>query len=123
MRSLIKKFGRTIQIERQLPGRYDDKGVWLPGSVSTFDIIASVQHLDTDDLLRLPENQRSKEMIKIFTDVEIFTTSVQSQTTSDIVIIDGYRYEVSKTHDFKQHKALTIRYFRADCVLENQRLA
>ena len=117
---LIKRFGRKIQMESYTDGAYVD-GFWVPGEPVKKEILASVQPLSSADLLRMPENQRQTEMIKVYTLEPLSTGSVNDKRNADVLIVDGRRFEVSGIMNWTvQLPSGAIQYFRADCVLENR---
>ena len=117
MNNLIKRFGRKILIETRQAGVYDDHGQFVSGKKVVREIIASVQPLPQDELMRLPEGQRNKDAIKVYSTTPINVTSVKDGKPSDVVIVDGKRYEVFAIADFNQvGGTMNLRYYRADCI-------
>lgn len=121
MNNLIRRFGRKILIETRSSGIYDDRGQFVPGRKSTKEITCSVQPLPTDELMKLPEGQRNKDAIKIYSTVPINVTKVKDGKSSDVVIVDGKRFEVFAVTDFMQvGGTMKLRYYRADCISEDE---
>jgi hypothetical protein len=119
--NLIKRFGRKILLETNQPGVYDDKGQFVKGRKTVREITCSVQPLPTDELMKLPEGQRNKDAIKVYSTVPINVTKVKSGKTSDVVIVDGKRFEVFAVTDFMQvGGTMKLRYYRADCISEDE---
>jgi len=120
MKAMIQRFGRKITVERIGSGEYDENGIWSPGKKETFQITASVQDLGVDEMLKLPENQRDRHGIKVFTTEEINVVSVGEKKNANVLIVDGKRYEVFRLADFFLPGCMNIRYYRADALSENE---
>lgn len=120
--ALIKSFGRKIKVEKYGAGAYVD-GFWVPGNTSLIEITASCQPMTANELLRLPENQRTKEWVKIFTTTKLSTADTEKKTNADVLIIDGSRYEVSSVKNYTMQGPVTgIQYYRCDAVRENRKV-
>jgi hypothetical protein len=120
MLALIQRFGRKIKLETIGQGAYDTNGNWVRGPKVQVDIIASVQPLTPDELQRLPENQSNREAVKIYTTTKIVVASDKTQKNSDVLVIDGRRFEVFAVTNFVQPQAMNITYYRADAILEDE---
>lgn len=85
----------TYAVTRSAAGSFNaTTGVYAPGSTSTIQVPASIQPLGGRELLRLPEEERTKERIVIFTAVELFTSSPAAGTVGDVVAYNGKNFEV-----------------------------
>lgn len=62
---------------------------------TTFEIVASVQPASGRDIARLPEGQRSSEVMTIFTKTELRPAQPELGTEPDRVAIDGGVFEVA----------------------------
>lgn len=83
MDDLLKN--ETVSIRRGSAGRYV-KGFYVPGKDTTFSIKASVQPLVGDELLQLPESDRRREWLEVFSESEM--------KPDDIMIRRCVEYEV-----------------------------
>lgn len=117
---LISSFGRTITVETRSAGSYGADGYWNPGEATTREIVASVQPMTYDEMMQLPENYRSKEGIKIYSVEKLKLSRQANNENADVVIIDGRRFEVLRVIDYHQHQSLSIRFYRMECVSENE---
>lgn len=90
-------FRETFQIERQAAGAYVG-GVYVPGGVlETVTVTdSSVQPATQQQVELLPEGQRVKASLAIFTDTLIKTVDEQTKIKADVVIARGKRWEVQK---------------------------
>lgn len=69
-------------------------GRYREGTPSTLSIRAVIQPVRGRDLLRLPEGQRTEEMIAIYTETELQTASAPGGGTADVVSYRGKSYQV-----------------------------
>lgn len=79
------------------------KGVWVANDYAPLTIEANIQPvLKGTDTLLVPEGDRSKEIIKIYTTTPL-TARVEgaSSKQGDIVEWDGKQFEVMKTIEYK----------------------
>lgn len=81
----------SYSVARSLGG-YDGDGRYYPGTISTFNIQASVQPLKGRDLLRLPEGLRTEELVTIYTPTQLFTQGANQDP--DVVTVAGLQYQV-----------------------------
>lgn len=84
---------RKFSVERGSAGAYVN-GAFVPGATTTLVVLGSVQPLNGRELENLPEGQRVKESIKIYTATELKTVDEVNQIKADVVIDGGKRYEV-----------------------------
>lgn len=75
------------------------QGRSVPGAVSTFSIIASVQPVTGRQLQDLPEGQRGTETIAIYTRTELKTRSADSEP--DLVDNEGVPFEVVRVERWR----------------------
>lgn len=87
------EFSGQFDITRATTGDHV-KGVWVPGSTSVVPTELHWQPLSGKDLLNLPENQRSKKAIRIFSEELIQGMDELSRTPADIVSIGSTNYEI-----------------------------
>jgi len=74
------------------------KGVWVDGATNDVTVSASVQPVSGRERLLLPEAMRTKETIKVYTDVELKT--MLDQLKSDRFAYNGKDYEVIIVEDW-----------------------
>lgn len=84
-------------ITRFSPGDYGgavENGRFRPGPTETFEVRASIQPLTGEQLLRLPEGERTRERIIIFTAAQLRTTRQSEVAMADRVAYRGEQFEV-----------------------------
>lgn len=79
----------TLTIVRPTAGTYDDNGRYIEGSTSTFNIVANVQPgLKFNDTQFLPEGERGRLAVRVYTDTEIRARKEGEQNSG--TLIDSY---------------------------------
>lgn len=93
---LIDNFGKQYTFRRFGAGTRV-KGVWTNGDLAApVTFTASIQPLTYADTMKLPEGERTKDYVRIYTTTQLRQTSEQDKTKGDIVDFKGRRYEVQK---------------------------
>lgn len=87
----------TYTVTRYGAGSYSNGGATL-GSSSTFTIRASVQPATGRELQRLPEGERVRDWLAIWTPTLLRTQ--EGSSAPDRISIDGYTYEVAIVDDW-----------------------
>jgi len=91
-------------------------GRWVAGSSSTAPITASVQPAGPRDLLHLPEGDRTKGAVKIYTDAELSEGDESAGLVPDQITWNGEQWEVQKVWrhalGLGHHKAMALRVER-----------
>lgn len=82
-----------ITLIRATPGTRNALGVFVPGATASSTIKASVQPLDQDEVASLPEGERRKDWLKLYTRTKIEPANQYTSEAGDRVIIDGVTYE------------------------------
>ncbi len=85
----------SITVKRKAAGAYVN-GHYVTGAESNYSALASVQPLSGEEILQLPEADRKRESLKMFTPSEI--------KVNDTVTRAGRNYEVQKVMDFSAHR-------------------
>jgi hypothetical protein len=70
------------------------QGRWSPGQTTTVTIQADVQPAKPRELVNLPEAQRARAAIKVYSETELRTADVEAQTAADVLTVKGRRWEV-----------------------------
>jgi len=87
-------FRKPHIVLRETAGAYTN-GVWTPGTRSVLTIQATTQPaLMGQDMDALPEGRKLSESRKIYTDTELLATEQGEGIQPDLVVYDGYAYEV-----------------------------
>lgn len=82
-------------------------GVFVPGATSPLSILASVQPAEGEDLELLPEGQRTKTVLKLYTETLVKTASETAATLADVLTIDSKNYQV---HHVEQQRSVIPHY-------------
>lgn len=86
-------FRRTLSVTRYEAGTMV-KGRWQEGTSSQFDIEASVQPVQPEEMALVPENRRDSARYALYTDTLLRPATEEGQTNADKVTIDSVDYEV-----------------------------
>jgi hypothetical protein len=105
----------TVDVKRS-EGGSRVKGVWVNNAPTTISIEANIQPvLKGTDTLLVPEGDRSKEIIKIYT-TTLLKSRVEGTTSNqgDVVEWDGKHFEVMKVIEYQMGvlnhvKAIAVR--------------
>lgn len=90
-------FRQEIKVKRKRPGFYNNAGFYeVSGEDIEFNIKVSIQPISGSDLILLPENRREEELLKLYTDIELFGAIKGNSINCDIIQINGMDYEVVK---------------------------
>jgi hypothetical protein len=99
---MINIFSSPITVIRETKSGSYVRGIWTPGKASEFEIQATVEPLDGQDLLLIPEGERTKEMIRIYSELELKTADEACARKADVVRYQGKLYEVHKVKTWTQ---------------------
>lgn len=90
-------FKEQFTLKRYEAGAYVD-GKWAPGAIecSSLRVDSSIQPVRERELQYLPEGQRNREAIVIYTATEIRTLNEGANLPPDIVEARGKEYEVAR---------------------------
>lgn len=87
-------FRKPQQIKRTVAGSYVN-GVFVEGAETTVTIQASVQPVSGQDMVSVPEGRRSSDVVKIYTDSDLFCQgNLGSGQSPDRLVWRGNDYEV-----------------------------
>ncbi len=105
---------QDIVIRRTVAGSRDpDDGSWIPGAETPETIQAVVQDASADDLLILPEGERTEDSIKIHTIEFLQTASEDGQVAADHIEYEGELFKAMKVFKRKTlgnyYKAIAVR--------------
>lgn len=84
-----------VKVIRQLPGELV-RGRWVDSS-EEIEIDANVQPMKGFELMSLPEADRTKESIKVYSVERLRTVEEVDQTHADIIVWEGKRYRAIRT--------------------------
>lgn len=91
------------------------KGRWVEGVEEELEIEANVQPMRGHELVVLPEADRTKDSIKVYSVERLRTTEEVEQKDADIVVWEGKHYRAVKTMTYKMGvldhtKTICVRY-------------
>jgi hypothetical protein len=92
--SLIDAVAVPVVVTRTGPGARGADGRWVAGATSTFTMPAAVQPAKPDELLDLPEGQRTRGALKIYADAELRTADEETGVGADVITYGGRDYQV-----------------------------
>jgi hypothetical protein len=98
MFNLVKK--KTLTGTRTLEGSYVN-GRWVEGGVESLSFKANVQPMTYEELQRLPEGLRDKDVIIVMTKFELRTVNQINNTNPDNILWQGRTYQVQKVSAFQ----------------------
>jgi hypothetical protein len=90
----------TYNVTRPTPGTTTG-GVYQEGATQSFVLTGCVQPLGSRDLLRLPEGERSRERVKLYTTTEL-RVATAGGSLSDRVVYRGATYEVESVEPWDE---------------------
>ena len=101
----------TLTITRVTTDGEYVKGVWVGGATTNITVDASVQPMTGRERLLLPEAMRTKETIKVYTKVELFT--MLDNQKGDKFTWNGKVYKVFSVEDWSHNT--DIPHYKSVC--------
>lgn len=95
---LTHKVGFTLL--RKSPGTRVN-GRWIEGTELAIEAQGNIQPLKGSELLALPESDRTKESIKVYTVETLKTLTEVDATQADHIIWEGKRFVAAQTFTYK----------------------
>lgn len=77
------------------------KGKWVPGTVQAVIMDANVQPLKGSELTALPESDRTKESIKVYSVETLKTLEEVSQEEADVIVWEDKKFRAIKAMTYK----------------------
>lgn len=106
----------SYTVKRYAAGTYVS-GTWTPGAQSSLSVVASVQPAKADELIYLPEAQRTTAAIKIYTDSHLQTGNEKTGVQADRITYQGEDWEIQQIYEHElgiaHYKAIATRFDRA----------
>jgi len=75
-------------------------GKWVPGAESTIDLVGSAQPATPNELLQLPEGDRTRATIAVWTNTALYTANEGTATPPDRIVWAGEQWEVQKVNQW-----------------------
>jgi hypothetical protein len=89
-----------LPINRRVQGQFVD-GDWVEGGITVVTAKCNVQPLKPSELMLLPESERTREWLKVYSDVELRTAQEGiGGWEADEFVWQGYTYKVMKDYNF-----------------------
>jgi len=95
----LEEFYEDLALESATVGHRDINGDYIAGVPITSTIQAVIQSLNSNELLTLPEGERTKKLIKIHTKSVLKTVDVVNSTSADKVVYSGETYKIINVFD------------------------
>lgn len=90
-----------LPVTRRSKGDYVD-GEWVEGAPTVLSIKCNVQPLKPSELMVLPESDRTREWLKVYSAEELRTAQEgEGGWDADEFIWNGYKYRVMKDYNFQ----------------------
>lgn len=90
---------KDVVVRRQTSSAYE-QGRWIEQTPFELKVKAVIQPAKSHELVRLPEGNRTKGAIKIYTTEKLQVGSVKAKTNSDKIIWHNDLYEVAFLDDW-----------------------
>jgi hypothetical protein len=85
---------RIVQRIARSGARDPATGRWQSLDASPVDILASVQPLSGSERQTLPEGDRQRVTLKLYTRAAVLTVNQFAQAPEDVIVVDGVRFRV-----------------------------
>lgn len=102
MSSVVMFFAKDIIYRSKTPGTWLN-GRFTPGPTIDTQIKATVQPATARDLEILPEAERRKQIMTVWSLIEFRISGDETDTDSDLLIIDGNNYKIIHAYDRSQN--------------------
>lgn len=94
---------RSLGIQTYTVRRASGTGQYVNGKYQqptsqTFQIQCSIQKLKPSEVLHLPEGERTKARVKIYTSAELRINDEANQLEADVITINGVDFEIDIVH-------------------------
>lgn len=99
--SLIRRLGNgTYMFERRGPGHRDARGLWVPGTVTTFTAEAAVHPAGPRELVPLPEGRELRDVRVIYAEVPL---SADPTAGPDVLLLGGERFALHAVQHYQRN--------------------
>lgn len=89
----------TLTVTRTASGSYVG-GDFTPGTTSTLTLTANVQPIKGLELLNFPEGQRTRGILRVYTDVALQTADEATGQAADTFTYNGHTWQVQQVQDY-----------------------
>jgi hypothetical protein len=98
--NIVARFGAETTVRRHDGSGEYVNGRWQSGGFAEFKVTASVQQMRPDEIIAAPEEARGREMLKVYTDIDLFTVDDSGFKRADLLDFNGVWYEVMQCSRF-----------------------
>ncbi len=111
MKNPLKAFARPYTVTRPA-GDWTSDGLWkrLTGSDVTLHIMASIQPLNGREIMLLPDGERDRETVKVYTDTALVIADQEAQQKGDQIAYNGGVYEVMVKSNWTETRLAHFKY-------------
>jgi hypothetical protein len=109
-------FRSAQTVLRQGPGGYA-RGEWVDGAETVVTVYGSVQPVNGQELLVLPEGRRTSDVVKIYTDTELTTS--ESNQQPDKILWRGHMYEIAMKAPYQSGVINHFKYYATKLQVPN----
>lgn len=110
---MIKRLGgKYYTVTRpNTDGSYSEiDGVFQPGPTKTLSILGSLQPMSPEDLVSVPEGDRTTERFRFYSQVPLKNLDAPALRLGDMVDVDGVNYRVETVEHWQKFtKAVIVR--------------
>jgi len=104
---------QTVTLSRYAIGSRGTDGRFVPGTPTTSSIEATVQPANGRDMQTLPEGERQKRGIKLYTTTLLYLADQDAKRLADRIAYEGESFEVRHVEEqpriIPHYKALALR--------------
>ena len=110
--NLINKYGDTVTVTRYADGGEWIDGLFVAGPSSEIETIMSIQPLNGRELMNLPEAQRTRQMMKGYASIELFTSGQSAGKKADLITYQSKTYEVQSVEAWRSAASTIAPYWK-----------
>lgn len=106
----MSQFRTSHQLLTESSGAYVN-GTWVAGSRTSGTVLASVQPVMVgQDMQALPEGRHMSDFVKVYTDDRLKVTADGEGVQPDIVVFQGYGYELVSMFQYQSNVISHYKY-------------
>lgn len=110
--SILNGFNTESLGVRRFAAGTRTKGRYTRGTQSSINIDAVAMPINGKERLLLPEGERNREIIKIYSESEFFTADELNNKSADIVTWKGKEYEIINVSDWNNSNFPDLSHYR-----------
>lgn len=110
--NLIEKYGDDVVVTRYSAGGDYVDGTFIAGSTSEIETVMSIQPLNGRELINLPEAQRTRQMMKGYASIELFTATQSTSKKADLITYQSKTYEVQSVEAWRSTASTIAPYWK-----------